>query len=520
LDTNAFESDISVTSTGPIQITPVAAAVFSSSDLLNLRATTTGTYTGELTNFSAQWGDISFDMSTDLTFSGTDLATFVANGFDSDNSRAITIQSNLLTLTTASDLHFEAKQAIEINSPDSLVSFLGGEISLKATNYLSPVVLNSLTSPIEFTVPTVDWQAGAVATVDSHLITISTNTITLSASVNAAAIRDAGILFDTNPVQNMKSAINLSGTTADLSSNWLGISSDFTTADGGGIEFISQSNFIAQATRNLNFLNKHGDMRWGLATVNVANGGAAVDFSGGAISWDLGTGSMTSGAATNVRTGGSIFFASNELQMNVNTVFLDTKEFGRSNDIYFRSTGTFDADPLRDLTFLGAGSDTDIVIEADNGNVGVIRFQSGVSTNWFTRSGISVTASESATSTTFDINTVQDFSATTSEYKANIFFQSDRDTVFSAPNGEIRHSNYHSRLGFFSVTPATIRLINLQGIEGCVRARLCASTGSSDAIWTAGLANVGSVATQLHGLIRSWGLVDWTTNMDITSLCC
>jgi len=515
LGTESYVSDINVDSTAALNLLPTVIGVVSSSDLLNIQGTTSSTFTGLDTQFNTEWGDITFDGATSLTMTAQGTSTFTANGFDEDRSRAFTVSTPLLTATAGGVMSFLAKQGIDINSPDSLTTFTAGNILMQSSNFVSPIVLNSLSNAVTFRTTTVNWHGGGSTLMEAHQITLTANTALTVKSGPASTIRDAGILFDTNPKQNMDSSISMVGTTATHQANWLTITTDFTSADDGGINIntFALGALGFTATDRLDLLNKHGDMVLDLVTTNIGNIAATVSLTAGSHDWSLGTSTWGATGQFLVRSGESVFFPGQALASTLVDITFATKDFGRSNDVYFRSTVSSAVTATAALEFKGSGSDTDIVVESDlAGTVTIGTAANSPTVSFFSRSGISVVTSESTTTTSISLTTTSTWLTHSSEWKANIFFQSDRDTIFNA--AEIRHSNYQSLLGFFSASPASIYLVNLQGLEGCSRVGYCGYQFTHDPIWTSAIRNVEYVGWNLQEYLRSWGLIDWTTFLD------
>jgi len=251
---------------------------------------------------------------------------------------------------------------------------------------------------------------------------------------------------------------------------------------------------------------------------NIGNDAAPISLTAGSHVWDLGPATWDTVGQFLIRSGESVFFPGQAMTSTLDAITFATKEFGRSNDVYFRSIVSSSVVATGTLTLGGSGSDTDIVVETtDTAGPITIGNANASPVRLFSRSGISVVTTEgSAAPTAINLATTSTWLTHTSEWKANIFFQSDRDTIFDAP--EIRHSNYQSLLGFFSASPASIYLVNLQGLEGCSRVNYCGFEFTFDPDWTDSINAVETIGYTLQLYLRSWGLIDWTSPLDYLTL--
>lgn len=520
-------SDILVSDPAPASITTAEATFRAVGGAAYLDVEGTASLTGTTFDTFVLQGDILFKgVNIDKT---ADAFRYAAQGV-SDNGHAI-------ALSATDGIDFDAFGVLQFDGREYHYFKSQGATDLEAEGTIDIITYNA-NSNVEFTALGNIVVTPAVSLLMSGPdLDVSAQSVILTApDIDVTTVLPfTDILFTTNP-----QADNFAGSISDLAatSRTVTVSEDIVvrSGDGGsqGTVSISAVDLTAVSVRTtpvgspsdaagVQIVAEEGE-------VLIDSASASFTASGGLLEFNAGDDIFVSATNTLGVSGDYVSFESEHgrillLNPSVATMtaaaetslLFRTIGYGHERDIVFSSVDTLSI-VCEDLDVQAHGGEGSIYFNADDSvsvNSNTVSF-SATNVNTVTDAGIRFLTTNRLGlpdgQDGFVASARDDITIRTLNFLDDIFFESDFRVILeaSSPTGFISHTRYNYRLGFFSVNPAHIHLVNMQAADQCLEVGWCGFTSPPNR-GNANLAigNVSSASRRLQDILRQYGLINW-----------
>lgn len=531
--------DIEFLTTGPgsdISITDPAAAVvqtpvatfnsFGGASAYDI--TGTATLTGTSFFSGMEHGDILYSGRNSVLMNAADDIEFIASGV-SDNGHAIALDaSGTLSFEAGSDLVFSGREFHNFQSSGD-TDLISTSLDIITYNGNSNIEFVALGTPgVAVTPATTLLLSSPDFDVQGQTAQFTGTTVTVT-----TVLPFTDILFTTNPqagsfrgeIQDSVTASRSLTATEDIL---------FRSGDGGAVGELLLTSASLVVTSNdpsdpipgegagIQFVAEEG-------SASIVGTGLTMTAQGDVMEFNAGSGANFQGFNTVTGTGGYISFESEHgrvrlinrsaaaLTATANSLLFRTIGYGHEKDIVFASQDSMTF-TCQTLDVQALGGDGSINFNADDSISPTANSVNFIAANVNTVADAGIRflttnhaagpdASDGVTASAGDNITIR-----TMNFLDDIFFQSDFRVRFDAPsgNGFISHTRYNYRLGFFSVNPAHIHLVNMQDDDQCLEAGWCGfASPQNRGNANAAIQNVSNASRRLQDILRNYGLINW-----------
>jgi len=473
---------------------------------INVLASTTLDLTGQqgifVTALGASENGHGIDFEAGTTFSSTSQDTMFFNGRQFHNFVADTVD---FTVANTMDLiTYNAESNIEFHALDDVIL-----TSATSTTVSSPDI------DVHATLVNLQGATVNVETFFDHtdfVVTTNERGFNLGGSITDAA----GSTRTINTLTDIFVRCGAGGANGIIDAEVLGAgltvtSNQATTqtepAEGAGILVIAEEGVVhLDATTTFTATSSAGSTQFNSGASAAIDGSTSVTASGSYVEFSSEHGRIRmidTSAATMTLTAQNLLFR--------------TIGYGHERDISFGAQQTNTVTVTGNLNVQALGGEGSVNFNADDTvdtTSNTVSFTSASTATTVADAGIRFLSTNNilGVPTGFTADSADDVLIMTLNFLDDIFFQSDFRVEFSAlsGNGQISHTRYNYRLGFFSTNPAHVHHVNLQDEDQCLSAGWCGFTNPENAgNANAAINNVSFASLSLQLILQNYGLVAW-----------